>query len=359
MRKIFHLNKEALHKQLVHTDFRYFFQLELLCVLLGSVSFFMGIMNIFTHKGAMMTVTMGFAAVCYINLFILHKVQRVNLVSYNIFDVSILSLFCFFLVTGGAAGFSTHWILLLPVCGMHFFGKKQGFIISALMFLITIFLLWSPLGRELLRHEYTSEFCMRFPIVYLAFFLLGYSFELIRSATYHEMVRTQIELTKLAESDVLTGLKNRCWFNNRFLDAFNGTAADTDCLLLLIDIDNFKYINDTYGHPAGDAVLCGVVGAIRSQLNQDCVLCRWGGEEFFAFITDCAEQDARTVCERIRKIVQETSFSYESYSDIKTTISVGAISVAKGQIFNVESILSEIDKRLYEAKELGKNRIQI
>lgn len=340
-------------------NFRYFFQLELLCAVLGCVSLFMGILNCFTQKKVLMIATMGFFAVCLLNFLILYRRQRSTGISYAIFDLSVLCLFLYFLLTGGTAGFSPHWILLLPTCGMMLLGRKHGMFLSSVMLAMMVFLLWTPLGTGLLRYDYTPEFRMRFPIVYIAFFVVGYLFDLICSAVYHTMLQTQKDLADMAEKDALTGLKNRFWFNRHFWEARDNQLSPDDCLVLLIDIDDFKVVNDICGHPAGDAVLCGVSETICSMLNSQSVVCRWGGEEFFVFVPQCGWPEAEHLCEKIRAAVESSAYQYGGKPDITVTVSIGAVHIQADTRMNVESILCLADKKLYEAKQCGKNAVSL
>ncbi len=112
--RLFHFMDDSFYEQILDEKFRYFYQLKLLCAILGSVSLFMGIMNLFTHKHVLMIATIGFSIICYINFLILHIFNDTKLICYIIFDFSVICLFAYFLITGGTAGFSPHWILLMP-----------------------------------------------------------------------------------------------------------------------------------------------------------------------------------------------------------------------------------------------------
>lgn len=340
-------------------EFRYSFQLRLLCAILGTVSLIMGIMNIFTHKHLLMIATLSFALISYVNLadmvWLRKKCDGLN---YGLFTVSIVVLFTYFLLTGGTAGFSPIWILILPSCGMMFLGKKRGGIVTSLMYAIVIFLLWFPLGQQLLRFDYTREFCMRFPVVYGSFFVIGYSFEMIRLVTYNAMVRMQKQLVSIAETDALTQIPNRHWFNERLEKYYCGFPTVNQGAMLLFDIDDFKKVNDTYGHRLGDEVLIQVAQVLKTQLRADDMLCRWGGEEFFAYLPNCPEENILLVCERIRERISELVFTAEDKT-FHVSVSVGAVKIYKGLPLNTEVCFNLADAKLYEAKAAGKNCVKI
>jgi|GEM_PF-778307 len=339
--------------------YRYSFQLRLLCVILGTVSLIMGIMNIFTHKRLLMIATLSFAFISYLNYADMKWLRKkCDGLNFGLFTVSIIILFTYFLVTGGTEGFSPIWILILPSCGMMFLGKKRGGIVSALMYLIVIYLLWFPSGKQLLTFAYTKEFCMRFPVVYGSFFVIGYSFELIRLAAYNAMVEMQKQLTSFAETDTLTQVPNRHWFNERLEKFYTGVPAENEGAMLLFDIDDFKAVNDLYGHRWGDEVLVQVAQAIRSQLRSDDMFCRWGGEEFFAFLPNCPEASIQSVCDRIRSKIAEIEFC-SGDRIFHVSISIGAVKIYKGLPLNSEACFNLADKKLYEAKAAGKNCVMI
>ena len=340
-------------------EYRYSFQLKLLCAILGTVALIMGIMNIFTHKHTLMIATMSFALISYLNfcdmMWLRKKSDGLN---FALFTVSILLLFTYFLLTGGTAGFSPIWILILPSCGMMFLGKKRGGIVSAVMYGIVILLLWLPQGQQLLRYDYTKEFCMRFPVVYGSFFVIGYSFEMIRLITYNAMVDMQNQLADIAETDALTQIPNRHWFNERLEKLYCGFPTVHEGAMLLFDIDDFKMVNDSYGHRMGDEVLVQVAQVLKSQLRAEDMLCRWGGEEFFAYLPNCPKENILDVCERIRRHVAELEFTTEETS-FHVSVSVGAVKIYKGLPLNTEVCFNLADTKLYEAKAAGKNCVKV
>lgn len=155
--------------------------------LLGLVSFFMTIVNIMTQQTYLMISTFIFAVLCGLDvLFDLvfkwdyHTVQ-------NIFQVEICSLFLFFIISGYPEGFSALWALMLPVAGMFVFGKKRNSILCATMFVIFLYLFYTPIGRSSLNYQYTEQFMLRFPMAFLSFFLLSYFLETVRENTFNEL----------------------------------------------------------------------------------------------------------------------------------------------------------------------------
>ncbi|OGW41114.1 MAG: hypothetical protein A2Y97_12455 [Nitrospirae bacterium RBG_13_39_12] len=162
------------------------------------------------------------------------------------------------------------------------------------------------------------------------------------------------EIEKLAITDGLTGLFNHRHFQERLSQEFDRLGRFSEPLsLLIIDIDNFKGINDTYGHPVGDSVLKGVAGIIEKTVRNIDVSARYGGEEFAVILLGTDSRGAFKMAERLRKAVMNTAFSEEKHA-IKVTVSTGISAYPYG-IKNKEELIERADKALYRAKKSGKN----
>jgi diguanylate cyclase (GGDEF)-like protein len=120
----------------------------------------------------------------------------------------------------------------------------------------------------------------------------------------------------------------------------------------MIDLDNFKQVNDTYGHQTGDEVLVEIAKILKDNSRSTDVVGRYGGEEFIIIMPDPNDRDAALLLSRIQKIVEETSFK----DGIHITLSCG-VSELNGE--SVHGILKSSDIMLYEAKKKGKNRVEV
>lgn len=125
--------------------------------------------------------------------------------------------------------------------------------------------------------------------------------------------------------------------------------------VLMFDVDNFKNINDTYGHMEGDNVLRVIAGKIKETLRSTDILIRWGGEEFVTILYDCSNQDALNCAEKIRKSVENTIFPLEGESNFNVTVSIGCSSYtqANDEFLN---LVDHADIAMYKAKHTGKNK---
>jgi diguanylate cyclase (GGDEF)-like protein len=155
---------------------------------------------------------------------------------------------------------------------------------------------------------------------------------------------------KHALTDDLTGT-----WNQRYI----ATLFDQDLghyTMAMLDIDNFKGINDTYGHLAGDYILKEVATLLKMHLRKSDVICRYGGDEFIVIMNACPVVQGHRILEHIRKEIEKTNFIYEEIN-IHVTVSVGLLETLGER--KVEQVFDEVDVLLYKAKTEGRNRIAL
>jgi diguanylate cyclase len=161
------------------------------------------------------------------------------------------------------------------------------------------------------------------------------------------------ETRRTAEMDALTGVHNRRAFDafvERVVE-FDGVTG-TPAALLMIDVDNFKVLNDTFGHPVGDAALKAIGAALARTFLRKCdFVARWGGEEFAVVVRDSAANEARRLAERARLALQ--AIKLPEHPDIAVTVSVGIATL--DHLDDKNSWLKRADDALLEAKRSGKN----
>ncbi len=166
------------------------------------------------------------------------------------------------------------------------------------------------------------------------------------------------ELTRLANTDVLTGLRNRrSFFDAAASEVARAQRYGNTLSVILIDLDRFKLINDTYGHAAGDAVLVRFAGICRRQVRDVDLLARVGGEEFAILLTETPEDDAAELAMRIRHAVHEITMLADGQS-FDFTVSIGVAAYQHGND-SLEALMQRADDALYRAKETGRDRICI
>jgi len=161
----------------------------------------------------------------------------------------------------------------------------------------------------------------------------------------------QNELKAAAFTDTLTGLLNRQGMNRVSAASLNASRSDErEFAVVYFDIDNFKSINDTYGHAAGDTVLSTIAELAASVLRQHDQIARWGGEEFVALLPDCDLEEASDIAERIRTSIAEHEFQI---FDHRVTVSLGVAERSEQE--SLDQMLYQADTALYAAKNSGKN----
>jgi diguanylate cyclase (GGDEF)-like protein len=159
-----------------------------------------------------------------------------------------------------------------------------------------------------------------------------------------------------SERDALTGLYNRRHVDRRLLAEYNSWTRHHDPFaVLLFDIDHFKRINDTYGHPTGDAVLRRIAATVSPQLRNSDILGRYGGEEFIVILPHCDEPGAAVVAEKIRQAIEGDALEV-SAGALRVTVSVGGCAATDG-LASAAALVAEADQALYDAKHAGRNQV--
>ncbi|MET3575745.1 GGDEF domain-containing protein [Bhargavaea ullalensis] len=162
-------------------------------------------------------------------------------------------------------------------------------------------------------------------------------------------------IEKLSKTDFLTGLNNSRSFGEIISSMLEDGTRPVS--LVLFDIDRFKKVNDTYGHPVGDEVLTELAGRIRRcALPKGAVLSRNGGEEFSVLLPGIAEDQALSVAEKLRRAVAGNPFILDGGLSIPVTISLGVCSFP-GQAEDTKQLYQRADEALYTAKQTGRNRV--
>lgn len=159
-----------------------------------------------------------------------------------------------------------------------------------------------------------------------------------------------------AIKDPVTNLFNRRYFVENLEEWRSRANSESDICLLLIDIDNFKIINDTYGHCAGDYILFCVAGIMMQHSGYNAIVGRWGGEEFLIVLFDTQLEEATEIAENVRLQTLEYDFSYED-QPISCSITIGATQI--NPLLDTEKNIAIADEALYEGKNRGKNCVVV
>ncbi|ADG17221.1 response regulator receiver modulated diguanylate cyclase [Paraburkholderia atlantica] len=176
-----------------------------------------------------------------------------------------------------------------------------------------------------------------------------------------QLLATNLELQRLTHSDGLTGLSNRRYLDQHLADEWRrGTRDNTGLGLLMIDVDNFKAYNDTYGHVAGDEVLKSVAHTIEACLRHSPDLAaRFGGEEFAVVVPGTSAGGLRLLAEKIRIAVEDLAITHAGSAEGVVTISIGAALMVPSAAEPVPTLIEAASVGLYRAKHDGKNHVAV
>lgn len=240
------------------------------------------------------------------------------------------------------------WALLVPFLSYLLLSRLWGAIYTAIFVsLSAVLYLYKFSGYEQMMN---AGFLSNLISCALIAWVLAYEYELVSN-------RTQLGLVDIASRDDLTGLYNRTQLKNIFYrELINSKSNGKKLSVIVLDIDWFKKVNDTYGHISGDKVLRLVADLIRLSVRGNDSAFRLGGEEFCVILPSTRIERAKEVAERIRARVEEELHEYGS-EKMSITISCG---VAESESYEqkIQNLFKVADERLYAAKNAGRNRIE-
>ncbi len=177
----------------------------------------------------------------------------------------------------------------------------------------------------------------------------------------HDVSRERQYAAKLsyqASHDALTGLINRTEFEQRLSLALKSSAQiGRHHAVMYLDLDQFKVVNDTSGHAAGDQLMRQVSAVLQRRLREGDTLARLGGDEFGVLLENCSSENALRIADELRQTVIEFHFAWENRS-FTIGVSIGVVNVEDG-LFTIADVLSAADAACYMAKEKGRNRVQV
>ena len=172
-----------------------------------------------------------------------------------------------------------------------------------------------------------------------------------------ELLEANERLRHMSQTDALTGLDNRRQIETRIEEMFeHAKRLNEPFSVVMVDLDRFKSVNDTYGHQAGDAVLRQLARILKQEVREIDHAGRYGGEEFILLLTGTVLDAAVTFAERVRKAIEAHTFTFDGTS-IQRTASFGVAMWPHPKIANCDELVRAADESLYVAKETGRNRV--
>ncbi|MFD2231633.1 GGDEF domain-containing protein [Alkalimarinus sediminis] len=298
-------------------------------------------------------------------LFLFAGVVLVNLINYhfqqnkrfyqNAFISMVGVLFLYLTASGGESNTGPLWFYVFPPLGFYILGIKYGLILSIGAIFAVMIIFFFP-ALPIVSTEYDPDFQIRF-IATLSFVTAcAYVLDDARRTAKNELIDMATLYEYAARTDELTSLSNRRDMKECLEKEFyRHQRSNSYFSIILMDIDHFKNINDTYGHDAGDAVLKEFSNLLKGLSRKIDVVSRWGGEEFLMLLPDTSLLQALTLAERLRAAVEEHTFTYK-FKTIPMTMSAGVCTVSQHE--DINKLLKQADINLYEAKTKGRNRIE-
>jgi diguanylate cyclase (GGDEF)-like protein len=313
-----------------------------------------------------------FSCIAFILLWILHRYHKmVELIASIALWLCFVQFLTVFFVGNGNATRSG-LLLLILAAAFYLKGRVAGY--SMLAILLSLVIGNHVLG--LFPSDYSNLDLLSLGFYLLAQFFIIHNYESLRETqtSYLKALNSDLEaqvqqrteqlaaanqalemeklnLTRLSSTDHLTGLSNRHHFETRFAEYPPSASRKTADALILIDIDNFKKINDTYGHVLGDKVLKSVACCMQKHSRIFDITVRWGGDELVIYAPRTNLKQACQLAEKIRKHINDLPIEESG----PITISAGVAVLQPGD--SLSQLLNRADKALYEAKQAGRNSV--
>lgn len=295
--------------------------------------------------------TMGFSV---ITLIYLRKTAR-GIVFYWLISLVFITLCAITIVMGRNEISYFLWAFVPPVVIFSILGRKAGMAVSLLFFAAAILLMTAP---ESIMHSepYSAYVIGRYATIYMILTFMLYYYESSQQLLFRHIRAEKEKFEYASKRDPLTGLSNRRDLMEKIKnEQQRQMRLQKTFTLILGDIDNFKKLNDTHGHDAGDYVLQSVAQLLREQVRGIDCPSRWGGEEFLIMLIETDIESGRTVAERIRSKIEEASFTFNG-TPLPITMTFG-LSQYQGANDTLDSCIKRADKALYAGKYEGKNRV--
>ncbi|MBU3022464.1 GGDEF domain-containing protein [Aestuariibacter sp. A3R04] len=277
-----------------------------------------------------------------------------HLIAVYLLTGCLMGLETYLIITGGYANTGPLWIYLLPPVAMFFGGFSRGLVVMGGFTLLIAIILFFP-HDALLLTEYSHPFKTRLLYSFVTVTFLSAFYEYSRQRTYQTVRDLSAEFERQALHDTLTKLPNRRGMRQLMEQEIKRHQRNKLPLsVVLTDIDNFKKVNDTYGHGNGDIILKRTADILRQNIRRQDLVCRWGGEEFLIVLPETNETNAATLAEKIRKTLADSEIWLDERK-IGITASFGICEI--NEDVSVDRALTLADKALYQAKHQGRNRV--
>lgn len=262
---------------------------------------------------------------------------------------------------GSSCGFLLYMVCMIPIAyyaaysfsnSSHFIKPVVYIFTTAIAFIVSKYASWAfepiyDIGSNFVQ---TTIYVVNYLLVVVTIVAFMSTF-LIQIRTLEEiMTKKNQKLEMLSTQDSLTGLATRRRINESYKSIVNKNQIYA---IILGDIDDFKRINDTYGHTCGDIVLKSVANVFKESVRECDIVCRWGGEEILVMLPECSKNTTAQVAERIVENVRKLVIISPEGCKVQVTMTLGVASSNEGK--DMKDVIKEADDRLYYGKGHGKN----
>ena len=319
--------------------------------LIGFVFIFgLGLKGMHTSAHTLTAILLGGSVVLLLNLFYLKQTENYMFSGYVVLYFFFI-LMLYLIYTGGVDNTGPLWIFCLPPIALYIHGFKRGLFDLSIFLFFAIFILYYP-DRNFLATEYTSAFKLRIILSFVLIVFLSSVYEYSREKSSKKMIKMRKDLEFYLRRDELTGLYNRRGYQDNI-----GKIQGSYGAILMCDIDNFKKVNDTYGHAVGDFTIKEVSQSIKNNLRKQDVAIRWGGEEFFIFLSETTRENAYLVSEKLRESIENLTIRYNNEIVFSVTLSIG-VAIVNEEI-SLEKAIKNADDAMYISKNAGRNKSSV
>lgn len=320
---------------------------------------------LFYASGVMLMAVLNIACICLYAGCVMNLLKRKR--TYMVFNICYMEVILYSMAAtfcvGNQCGFLLYMVCMMPISYYigYSFRKEKHYIrpvyyilATAVLFILSkqAMLYINPLyefGTPFLQNlVYTANYMM--VVVAIVGFMSAFLIQI--KILEKNMKERNLKLQEISKKDSLTGLHTR-----RSIECEYRKLKHTGCSFSVIlgDIDDFKKINDTYGHTAGDMVLKKTAEAFLVSVRSDNIVCRWGGEEILVLLPSCTKENAAGAAMRIQENIQNTCFDTAQGGEICVTVTLGIADSSEGS--SLEDTVHYADMRLYKGKKNGKDCI--
>ena len=339
-----------------------------IALLMLPVALCSGAYNIYINNNTLAFLIILFSGHMVGSLFLIPTIQKTYLL-YHTANLLYAFLMLFMVFHADSENSRILWAYIYPVGIIFLFGHRLGFLWSCFLLgmMIALFMFVPEIHTI-----YSIPFQVRFGISYLVVAIISSWVEyhgarshqalLLEQTLLNEEIQRRIilekELQRLAQTDPLTSLYNRGYFfEYAEKELKRAQRYNTSICLAILDIDHFKNINDTFGHPVGDVVLQAIAKHCPVHLRTSDIVARLGGEEFAFLLLHVTEDEARAKMETLRQEMSELKVPYDNGKLLSVTVSIG-LALFTPQIKRFDDLYIQADEKLYEAKDAGRNCVR-